>query len=340
MAEIPSIFNRYNHALDGELEQTLSRRQGLLYNMMLYQLGWADAQGSPLSKPDAPRLHPTLCLISCEVLSGDYRPALPAAAGLELLNTFTLVHADVQDGSPQSGERPSVWWVWGPGQAINVGDGLHALGRTALFRLGERDLPPGKVLKALEVLDEACIRTCEGQYMDMTFQERVDLSVSAYLKMVEGKTSALMSCAMELGALIATDSQRVIEAFRLCGRKLGIAFQIREDILGLWAGVENRSPSSEVFNKKKGFPIIRLLEQGDLKTKRQLGAIYFKRVLEPPDVQEMLTLLEEADARKWAQAAAESYLQEAMVALEGLDLPSGALEQIAELGRYIVNRSK
>jgi len=340
MTQTPSIFERYHDALDAELERNLNQRQGLLYDMMQYQLGWVDPQGSALPRPRVPRLRPTLCLLSCEVLCGDYQPALPAAAGLELIQTFTAVHDDVQDGNPQKEERPSVWWVWGPGQAINVGDGLHALGRSALLRLEEQGLPLSRVLKALDVLDQACIRMCEGQYMDLAFQERIDLSLASYLKMVEGKTGALMSCAMELGALIAVDDRRIIEAFGLCGRKLGIAFQIQESILGLWRDAEGQSPSPEVFNKKKSFPIVQLLEKGDLKTKRQLGTIYFKRVLEPSDVQEILALLEEAGARKTAEAAAEAYLQEAMAALEGLDLPAQGLEQIGEIGQYILQRPR
>ena len=340
MTQTSSIFERYHDALDAELERNLNQRQGLLYDMMQYQLGWVDPQGSALPRPRVPRLRPTLCLLSCEVLCGDYQSALPAAAGLELIQTFTAVHDDVQDGNPQKEEKPSVWWVWGPGQAINVGDGLHALGRAALLRLGEQGLPPGKVLKALDVLDQACIRMCEGQYMDLAFQERIDLSLAAYLKMVEDKTGALMSCAMELGALIAVDDQRIIEAFRLCGRKLGIAFQIQESILGLWKDAEGQPPNPEVFNKKKSFPIVQLLEKGDLKTKRQLGTIYFKRVLEPSDVQEILALLEEANARETAEAAAEAYLHEAMAALEGLDLPAEGLEQIGEIGQYILKRPR
>ena len=339
MVETPAVFDRYHDALDAELEEILNQRQGLLYNMMLYQMGWVDQQGSPLPRPKPFRPHSMLCLLSCEVLGGEYRSALPAAAALELVRTFTVVHKDVQDGSPQQEEKPSVWWVWGPGQAINVGDGLHALGRTALFRLADAGLPPGRVLKALGALDEACISMCEGQYLDLSYQERLDISVWSYIKMAEGNTGALTACAMELGALIASENDDVINAFKLCGLKLGVAYQIRKDIQALWGGREGQSASPEVLNKKKLYPVVLLLEKGDLKTKRQLGNIYFKRVLEPSDVQEILSLLEEAGARQSAETASQSYYREAMESLDDLALPKEGLEQLAQLGQYIVGGS-
>ena len=340
MTEIPPTLDRYGEALNQELEQVLAQRQGLLYRMMLYQMGWMDEQGTPLPRPKSRQLRPTLCLLSCEALSGEYRQALPAAAAMELVHTFSIVHEDVQNGSLQGHERPSVWWVWGPGQAINVGDGLHSLGRMALFRLRERGLSLAKVLRAMTVLDEACLRLCEGQHMDLAFQEKLDVSLNAYLKMAEDKTGSLVSCAMELGGIVATEDERVIEAFRCCGSNLGIALHIRKDILGLWGGSQGGAFSTEVLNKKKSFPIVQLLEQGDLKTKRRLGTIYFKRVLEPSDLEEILALLEEKGARESAQAAAQSYYEKAIKALEGVELSSWGLQQITELGQYIVAQQR
>ena len=338
MTRTSTNFESYCNALVAELEQSLGDKQGLLFDLIRYQLGWADPQGTPLprSQWQRPNLKSNLCLLACEILCGDYRPALPAAAGLEFIHTFTVVHNDVQDGRPQIEERPSIWWLWGPGQAINAGDGFYALGRAALLGLQDRGVPVSKVLEALCVLDKACITMCEGQYMDLAFQERIDLSLGDYIKMVEFKSGAIMSCAMEIGALLAVDDRRTIEAFRLCGRKLGILSEIQESILGLWGGVNAQPPSPEVFNKKKSFPIVQTLENGDLKTKRKLGAIYFKRVLEPKDVQEILDVLDMCDARNAAEAAADTYFHEAMSALDDLDLPSQGLRQIQEVGRGIL----
>ncbi len=329
-----SLEQRHD-ALDAELSEILGRREGLLYDMMLYQLGWVDKLGEPLPRSRPLRPYSTLCLLSCEAVGGDYRPALSAAAALELVNAFILVHKDVQDGSPHDDSRPSVWWVWGPGQAINVGDGLHALGRSALFRLSDAGLPPGRVLKALNILDEACLQLCEGQYLDLSYQERLDVPSSAYLRMAEGMTGAITAGAMALGALAATGDREIVDAFHAAGLKLGVAYQIRRDIQALWGAGEGGAPSPQILNKNKTYPVVLLLETADLKTKRRLGGIYFKRVLEPSDAADILALLEEAGARQSAESAVRNYCRQSMEALERLSLPQEGLQGLARMAECI-----
>ena len=128
------IFDLYRDIVDLAIERALSERDGLLYQMMRYQLGWVDQHGQALDPSPQDRPLSTLCLMSCQGMGGDHDMAIPAAAALELIHTFTVVHGDVQDGVPPKDDSPSVWWIWGPGQAINVGDGLHALGRSEIFR--------------------------------------------------------------------------------------------------------------------------------------------------------------------------------------------------------------
>ena len=205
-----TLRSRYAAPLEQELRQSFAGQKGLLYDMLVYQLGWVDEQGTSLSGPSGEHLHPCLCLLSCESLSGEFDVALPAAAAVELVHNFILIHEDVQSGSPNRGHRPSVWWTWGPGQAINAGDGMHALGRLALMRLQERGLPVARVLSAMLLLDRACLSMCEGQHMDLIFQERLDVGVDAYLKMAEGRSGALMSCAMALGALASTEDEAAL----------------------------------------------------------------------------------------------------------------------------------
>ena len=336
---MPLIINdleQYHADLDSELEAVLRPREGLLYDMMLYQLGWADPQGEPLPKPRPVRPYALLTLLSCQAAGASHRPALPAAAAMELVHTFIEVHKDVQEGNPRQETRPSVWWVWGPGQAINVGDGLHALGRSALFRLADAGLPLGRVLQALGVLDEACIRMCEGQYVELAHQERLDVSRSSYLKMATDLTGSVASCAMTLGALASTGCPETVQAFQESGLKLGLAYQIRQDIQAVWGAGDGRNASPQLLNKKKLYPIAALLESADLKTKRALGDIYFKRVLEPDDHQKLLDLLEANDVRAEAESAVCQYFQEAVNALGGADLESEGMEPLFDFARHLV----
>ena len=139
--------------MEVELQTVLESRQGFLYDVLRYHLGWVDQQGQPMSGSAPLSFQSALALASSDALCGDYQRALPVAASVDLIFNFTLVHGDVQAGRMESGDRPSIWWVWGPAQAINAGDGLHALGRTAMMRLVHNDVPADKVLRAVRTLD-------------------------------------------------------------------------------------------------------------------------------------------------------------------------------------------
>ena len=331
-----TLRSRYEAPLQQELRQSFAGQKGLLYDMLVYQLGWVDEQGTSLSGPSGEHLHPCLCLLSCESLSGEFDVALPAAAAVELVHNFILIHEDVQSGSPNRGHRPSVWWTWGPGQAINAGDGMHALGRLALMRLQERGLPVARVLSAMLLLDRACLSMCEGQHMDLVFQERLDVGVDAYLKMAEGRSGALMSCAMALGALASTEDEAALTAFKECGRNLGIAHQIRADIADLEGTVGEDGWSANVLNKKKLLPIVYALQTGDLHTKRELGTIYFKRVLEPQDVQRLVGILEEGSALEYARDRVREYCEKATDSLDGLALSPPGKEELQRTCRRLM----
>ena len=306
-------------------------QEGLLYNLLLYQLGWKDEQGAPLSSLAGDHLRSFLCLLTCDSLLGDYRRAIPAAAAVELVHNYSLIHEDVQSGNPNMGHRPAVWWIWGPGQAINAGDGMHALARLTLMRLNHGGTHVSRVLKAMQLLDRACLRMCEGQHLDLAFQEKLDVRVGPYIEMAAGKTGALMSCAMGLGALAATEDEGVIGAFKECGERLGIACQIRGDLDELWQGPGQEATSANAVIKKKLFPIVFALETGDFRTKRELGTLYFKRVLEPPDVQQIISILEGMSAREYAEDKIRSYCRQAMDSLENVPLSTwgrGELEKV------------
>ena len=327
------LRNRYRQALDDELRETFAGQEGLLYNMLLYQLGWIDEQGMPLTALSGECIHPVLCMLSCESLLGEYKPALPSAAAVELVHNFSLIHEDVQSGSPNRGQRATVWWIWGPGQAINAGDGMHALARLALMRLQDRGSSVARVLKAMSLLDQSCLRMCEGQHLDLAFMEKLDVGEDSYLKMVAAKTGALMSCAMGLGTLAATEDDGVVQAFKECGENLGIAWQIKDDIRDLWGIPGEEMASSNVLNKKKLLPVVYALETGDLATKRELGTVYFKRVLEPQDVQRVLSILDERSAREYAREKVVSYCQRAMESLEGVAISPwgrGEMERLCQ----------
>ena len=318
-------YQAYQQAVDQELRSVFDGREGFLYDVLRYHLGWVDRQGTPVDYPRAFHFQSLLSLLCCEAVSGDYQPALPAAAAVELVYNFTLVHGDVQSNRSESQERPSIWWIWGPAQAINAGDGLHALGRTTIMRLARRDVPPERILSAMQSLDRACLTVCEGQYMDLEFQDRLSVTNQAYLDMVGRKTGSLSACAAELGALASGAPSEVCSVFASMGNQLGMAWQINQDVLELWGERGDGMTTANVLNKKKSLPLIYALETAPVASKRELGAIYMKRVLQPEDVSRLVHILDEVDAKSYALTRSSELAEEAFASLAGSGLTADRL---------------
>ena len=330
-------YDEYQRAVEGELRDVFDGREGFLYNLLRYHLGWIDQHGSP--QGGGPPLHfqGAVALVSCEAMGADFRQALPAAAGVELLHHFTLVHGEVQAGRAESMDRPGIWWVWGPAQAINAGDGLHALGRTTIMRLAQRGTAPERVLRAVRSLDVACLRLCEGQYMDLEFQDQLMVTGAAYLEMVDRKTGALVGCAAESGGLAAEADDARCSALQEMGARLGAAWQIARDTGDLWGERGDGMTASNVIAKKKSLAVIHALEHGSLAAKRELGAIYMKRVLEPEDASRLVEILEETGARAASEEQAGRLVDEGLATVSGAGVSPEGMGLLRELGDWALS---
>ena len=329
-----SRYDPHRKALEAELKEVFASREGFLYDLLRYHMGWADQRGAPQDTAPAFHFQSTLTLVCCEIVSGDFQAAVPAAAGIELVHNFTLVHGDVQSNRAVQEDRPSVWWVWGPAQAINVGDGLHALGRTTIMRLAQRGVPADRVLRAVESLDRACLALCEGQYMDLNFQDQLMVTSPTYYDMISRKTGALTACAAELGAIAAGADEAVCAGFREMGNHIGMAWQISLDIADLWGQHGDGLTSSNVLNKKKGLPLIHTLETVPVPAKRELGNIYGKRVLQPEDVSRVMTILAEANSRQFAEDKARELADQALESLDGNGFPEERMTNLRHLSDW------
>lgn len=299
--------------MDAELRAAFADRAGMLYDILRYHLGWVDERGSPADAAATPLHFDAALTMSCAAaVSGDYAPAVPAAAAVELVANFVLVHNDVQAGRvDRIDDRPSIWWVWGPAQAINAGDGLHALARAALMRWADAGIPTATVLDALRSLDQACLTLCEGQYMDLQYQDELMVTESAYLDMIGRKSGALAGCAAQLGAVAANANTDTAAALHQWGANLGMARQIYADLADLWGQRGDGLTASNILNKKKSLPIIHALTNAPTPAKRELGAIYMKRILDPDDSQRIIAILTDAGSRAYTETKAAQLLADA-----------------------------
>jgi geranylgeranyl diphosphate synthase type I len=260
------------------------------YAQIEYHLGWRHPDLSQARAHPGKYLRPTLLLLACELVAGSRGlhererhelvvRALPAAVTVELIHNFSLVHDDIEDGDEERRHRPTLWKLWGIPQAINTGDGIFALARAGLWRLAESGVPSETVVRLAALADRTCLELCEGQYLDMSFERRHDVTVEMYLEMIGRKTAALIACAMEMGAVLgAPDDAALATEMASFGRALGLAFQLRDDLLGIWAAQEllGKTPAGDLRRKKMSLPVIHALEQantGDAEA-HPLRAIY------------------------------------------------------------------
>ncbi len=326
--------SEYEAAVEAELRDMFRSRDLALYDMMTYHMGW-DPGDDGSSYPGAVngRRYGVACLTVCEAVGGDVATCLPAAAALELLQGFLEIHDDVQSGSPQRAGRDSVWWKWGPAQAINAGDAMYALARIAMFRLEERGLDPGSTFLAVQILDETSLALCEGRFSDLEARERIDLGVDQYLAMASAKGAALYVGAMNLGAHVGGADESLVSALAAFGSKIGLARQVQDDLDELWGKHE---ASDDVLNKKKLLPLVYTVEHADVSVKRRLGDIYFKRVLDPADVDAIRLILEESGGREFASELALNLRSEALTLVDETGLPASSKEILNRLAASIL----
>jgi len=342
---LSEAFDRYLPQIEVELQEIARAPHHSLstyYGMMHYHLGWADEHLQPIQAQTGKRLRPMLCMLSCEAAGGDPQQALPAAAALELIHNFSLVHDDIQDGSRFRRGRRAVWDIWGMEHGINVGDGLFAMARLALHRLGRRGVPLPRQQRVTQALDRACLALCEGQYFDMTFEDRLDVDLDQYLWMIRHKTAVLLATAMKMGALVATDDEALIEGHYRFGENLGMAFQIQDDILGTWGdpAVTGKSAATDIRDKKKTLPVVYVLNHPDERTSAwELIDLYSQEgPLNESAIQAGLSILERAGARAYAEGQAEAYYNLAFESLVKGDMENAAQAHLCELAASLLGR--
>jgi len=339
--KLPAVFERYRAEIDAELKSVLAERQSPLYDMMRYHLGWVDEKGNPRKNSSGKALRSTLCLLACEAVGGKYHQALPAAAAIELVHNYSLIHDDIQDDDKERRHVPTVWSIWGKPQAINAGTAMRILASLTLSRLDKHGVPLPKQLRTRQIIDESTLKLIEGQYLDISYESRLDIGLNDYLNMIGGKTAALIAASLETGALLGTDDEQVIGEFRDIGRSLGLAFQIRDDVLGIWGDEDKlgKPLGSDIRRRKKTLPIIYALENARDGPREELASAYRKDAFNDDDVTMVLRTLEAADAQLQAQKMAESYCDEAMKGIVKLALVPTKKQDLVELLHFLAKRS-
>jgi geranylgeranyl diphosphate synthase type I len=315
-----------------------------MYGQIEYHLGWRETD---LTEVDPGRLHagkllrPSLLLYSAQLAANVGRAtiptaddvvyrALPAAVAVELVHNFSLIHDDIEDSDESRRHRPTMWKLWGEAQAINTGDALFALARAQMWGLAERGVAPAQVIRLGRLLDRACLDICEGQHLDMRFEGRREVTVAMYLQMIDRKTAALMRCSAELGGRIgAPDDEALGDRMATFGRALGLAFQLRDDLLGVWSAEDlGKTEAGDVRRKKMSLPIIHAIEHANATDRRTLAEIYSAPgSATKPQIARVLAALEHTGARQHVRDALReqiTHAHDALAAVVGANAATGA----------------
>lgn len=297
-----------------------------------YHFGWLDESGRPAAGPAGKLLRPALAVLCAQAVGAPAECAVSAAVAVELLHNFSLVHDDLMDGDTTRRHRPTVWSLFGAQAAILVGDALLALA------IGVLAGTPSSAAALCATTQELI----HGQRMDVSFEQRDDVSVTECLQMVGAKTAALLRCACELGARHGGGAAGQVAGLSGFGWHLGIAFQFTDDLLGIWGdpAVTGKPALADLQATKKSLPVVAALAAGGPHT-HELAATYLApRPLMERELSAVARLIELSGGRAWAEAQAEQHIATALNHLTIAVAPSAAQEALVSLAAQVTRRTR
>lgn len=301
-----------------------------------YHLGWTDIHGTPTPGQGGKAVRPALAALSAQAAGAPAEVGLPGAVAVELVHNFSLVHDDLMDGDTERRHRPTVWAVWGAASAILAGDAMLALAQEVLLECGTME-----AVGAARLLAETTRRLIRGQVLDVTFEQRDDVTLPECLEMAAGKTGALLSASAAIGAVLAGAPGEVVDALSVFGEQLGLAFQLVDDVLGIWGDPEitGKPVFSDLRSHKKSLPVTFATTHGGA-VGRELAAWLAGEETSSDEAElvRVAGLVEAAGGREWATTEAERRMTAALRALAEVAIPEGPRTELSAIARFIVTR--
>ncbi|MFH0897248.1 MAG: polyprenyl synthetase family protein [Candidatus Bathyarchaeota archaeon] len=283
------------------------------------------------------RLRPFLTLKACEIVGGRREDAFSVAASIELIHNFTIIHDDIMDEDSRRRGVPTVHVLWGVPMAINAGDMLFARAYKAVLRC---KVPPKRLLKIIATITDATIGICEGQALDMLFEERKDVSEMEYLSMIYKKTAVLLEAAAMSGALVGGGTALQVKRLGNLSSYAGLAFQMIDDILGLTANekVLGKPVGNDIREGKSTILIIHALTHANGNQRKQILSVLGNKEAEKNQIQNVIQTIKSLGSVEYATKKAEEYVVKAKAQLSSFS-PSQSKDILIDLCDYIASRS-
>lgn len=324
--DVMEILKAYAEEIDVVIDDSLSKLEPeSLYESSEY-----------LIKAGGKKFRPALTLLSCQAVGGKPEKALKAAAAIELTHTFSLIHDDIMDNDDARRGKPAVHKVWGEPLAILAGDSLFAKSFELLSQSAEDNIAYERVVDALQVLTNSCINICEGQALDMAFEDTFNVTKDEYMNMIYKKTGDLITASTTIGAIMGGASSNEIQALRTYGKQIGLAFQIQDDYIDLTGDESIGKPvGSDLVEGKKTLMVVYALEKANKEDHDRLVEL-----LEANDesiIPEAMEILEKYGAINYARSKAYDCVIESKQALSILP-DSDAKDALFKLADFVFTR--
>lgn len=324
--DVMEILKAYAEEIDVVIDDSLSKLEPeSLYESSEY-----------LIKTGGKKFRPALTLLSCQAVGGKPEKALKAAAAIELTHTFSLIHDDIMDNDDTRRGKPAVHKVWGEPLAILAGDSLFAKSFELLSQSAEDNIAYERVVDALQVLTNSCINICEGQALDMAFEDTFNVTKDEYMNMIYKKTGDLITASTTIGAIMGGASSNEIQALRTYGKQIGLAFQIQDDYIDLTGDESIGKPvGSDLVEGKKTLMVVYALEKANKEDHDRLVEL-----LEANDesiIPEAMEILEKYGAINYARSKAYDCVIESKQALSILP-DSDAKDALFKLADFVFTR--
>jgi geranylgeranyl diphosphate synthase type I len=323
---IPEIQISFENYLKGILQPLSLSDFTEYFRMIEYQMGWSERQTTTIY---GKRVRPVLMLLLVRALGKEWETSMPAAAALELIHNYSLVHDDIEDKSEYRHGKKTIWKEWGEAQAINTGDAILSMAFQLPWLL-EDDYPIEKVTGVQKCLQNNSLELTKGQFLDISFETKDSILVDEYFKMVEGKTGSLLIAAFEVGGILGDASPETRSSLGICARSLGRAYQIQDDWLGIWGdeALTGKSSKSDLLERKKTYPVIIGLQNRD----EFFAKWNQKEKFTPEDVSFLAKMLEAEGVKKICEEEFEKSFSDTLSSLRQIECEQ---KKMADLINYI-----
>lgn len=284
------------------------------------------------------RIRPILTLMAADILSGDFKKALPAALAVEVFHNFTLVHDDIMDEAPLRRGKETVHEKWDLNTGILSGDAMLILA----YQYFE-NYEPTIFQKLAKLFSKTAIEVCDGQQLDIDFETRNDVTIEEYINMIRLKTSVLVAAALKMGAIVAEASEEDADRLYEYGLNLGLAFQLQDDYLDTFGNPETfgKQVGGDIIENKKTYLYLKALELSNKEDKQKLEYFYNQKLEDNSvKIDEVKRIFERNDIPTLIQNLIAEYTKASFSTLENMNISSESKQNLKDFGAFLMARNK